>query len=357
MNLSASSRIYHIDALRGVAILMMLQGHFIFTLMQNEVRVGAIYEFWEFCRGLTSPVFFTTSGVILVYLMLRKPEFNYRKVRVKKAIWRGLELIMWGYLLRFNLWPFLAYGRIYNEFWRIDVLHCIGVGLLVIAFTYFALSRLPDYYFKLMLLASAIGIFVFHPIYSVYDYSGWPPAIRNYFTRDYGSIFMLFPFLGFVLIGGFLGSLYNTLYEKRRYAFIGALILFGLFLTLGSTRVFQQLHYMADVELFNQIANNNFDFSTLGQILLIYSFFMLAEPILARWRMLNKLGQHTLTIYIIHFFILYGSVFGLGIDDLLIEPKTLSPFVVVIGAVIFIIGVSWVTIKYHKWKDRGFALR
>ena len=356
MKPQVSSRIYHIDALRGVAILMMLQGHFIYTLMQNEVRVGAIYEFWKFCRGLTAPVFFTTSGVILVYLLLRKPEDHYRKLRIKKAFWRGLELIMWGYLLRFNLWPFLAYGKVYNEFWRVDVLQCIGAGLLLIALIYYLVSKLPDNAFRIILPLLAISIFIFHPIYYSYDYSSWPPAIRNYFTREYGSVFKLLPFLGYVLVGAFLGSLYTALYEKRKAIFIGGLLVLGLLLTFKSSWALQQLYYITDIELFKRVANNNFGFWRLGQIFLIYAVFMLAEPILPRLRILNKLGQHTLTVYIIHFFILYGSVFGLGLDDIFIEKKTLGPYEAVIGAAIFLVSVSWLTVKYHKWKDGGYTI-
>ncbi|MCP4457104.1 MAG: DUF1624 domain-containing protein [Cytophagales bacterium] len=357
MKPQVSSRVYHIDALRGVAILMMLQGHFIYTLMQNEVRVGSVYEIWKFCRGLTAPVFFTTSGVILVYLLLRKSDVHYRKLRVKKACWRGLEVIMWGYILRFNLWPFLFHGRVYKEFWKVDVLQCIGVGLLLIALIYFLVSKLPDNVFRIVIPLLAISVFIFHPIYFAYDYSDWPPAIRNYFTREYGSVFKLFPFLGYVLVGAFLGSLYTALYEKRKSLFIGGLFVIGLLLVNFSSWTLQQLYYLMDVELFAQVANNNFGFWRLGQIFLIYSVFMLAEPIMPRLKILNRLGQHTLTVYIIHFFILYGSVFGLGIDDILIEKKTLGPYAVAGGALIFIVVVSWLTLKYHSWKDSGYVIK
>lgn len=357
MKPQVSSRVYHIDALRGVAILMMLQGHFIYTLMRNDVRVGPLYEFWKYCRGLTAPIFFTTSGVILVYLLLRKPDIQYRKLRVKKAYWRGLELIVWGYLLRFNLWSFLAYGKVYNDFWRVDVLQCIGIGLLMIALIYFLVSKFPDSVFRIIIPLLAISIFIFYPMYSEYDYSNWPPAIRNYFTMEYGSVFKLFPYLGFVLVGAFLGSLYTALYEKRKFAFIGGLVIVGLFLTFKSSWVLQQLYLVTDIELFKQVGYNNFGFWRLGQILLVYSAFMLAEPIMPRFKILNKLGQHTLTVYIIHFFILFGSIFGLGIDDVLIEKKSLSPYEAMIGAVIFITLVSWLTLRYHKWKDDGYTIK
>ena len=351
MNPKASSRVYHIDALRGVAILMMLQGHFIYTLLQDADRMGPLYDFWKFCRGLTAPVFFTTSGVILVYLLIRKKEVVYRKFRMKKAFWRGLELLMWGYILRFNIWPFLYYGRVYKEFWKVDVLQCIGVGLFLIALGYFLVSKLPDTAYRILLPLAAIAVFLFHPLYSAYDYSAWPPAIRNYFTREYGSVFSVLPFVGYVFVGGFLGSLYTAFYYGRRWFFIGALILLAAFLVYKSTWAMNQLYLLTDIQLFRKVSMNNFGFIRVGQVLFVYSAFMILEPFLSNLKTLNKIGQHTLTVYIIHFFILYGSVFGLGIDDILFDKRSLPAEAAIPGALAFIVLVSWLTLKYHQWKE------
>ena len=357
MTPTASARIYHIDALRGVAIIMMLQGHFVYDLLQDADRVGTVYEMWKFCRGLTAPVFFTTSGVILVYLLLRSPDVQYRKLRIRKAFWRGLEVLMWGYILRFNIWPYLAYGRVYKEFWRVDVLHCIGIGLLLIALTYFLVSRLNDNVYRVILPLVSISIFVFHPIYSNLDYSGVPFFLRTYLSQETGSVFVLFPFLGYLFIGAFLGSLYKVLYHNWKYPLIASLYLIGLGLFYGSGWVLINLHELTGIDLFQRVFWNNFGFPRVGQVLIIYATFMLAEPVLSRVKILNTLGQHTLTVYIIHFVLLFGSGFGLGIDDVLFYKRSLPAEAVIPGALIFVIVVCWLTLKYHKWKDNGYPLR
>ena len=52
-------RLYFIDAVRAFAILMMLQGHFIDTLLAIEYRDSNTLAFntWQYFRGITAPVF------------------------------------------------------------------------------------------------------------------------------------------------------------------------------------------------------------------------------------------------------------------------------------------------------------
>jgi uncharacterized membrane protein len=354
MEANSSSRVFHIDTLRGVAILMMLQGHLVDTFLVNEDRIGLAHGIWKFCRGLTAPVFFTTSGVIVVYLLVRKVDINYRSIRMKKAFWRGLEVLMWGYLLRFSFWPFFFNGEITQEFWRIDVLNCIGVGLIMLSTIFFISKHIHLSAFRIFLLILALSVFLFHPWYSVQDYTNWPPALRNYFTLKFGSVFTLFPFLGFLLVGGFIGSMYTILYERNKGLFVVGLIAIGI-LFFNSSPIFYWIYQQTDIILFKNITTYNW-FIKLGMVLIIYAIFVSAEPLMAKLKTINLIGQHTLTVYIIHFFILFGSWFGLGLDDILFEKRSLPAEAVIPGALTFVILVSWLTLKYHKWKDRGYTM-
>ena len=71
--MSAAPRLYFIDALRAFAILMMLQGHFISGLLDPVFKDpdNPIYSFWLYCRGFTAPVFFTITGWVFTFLLLR----------------------------------------------------------------------------------------------------------------------------------------------------------------------------------------------------------------------------------------------------------------------------------------------
>lgn len=62
-----------------------------------------IYLIWSYFRGITAPVFFTVSGFIFTFLLLRTAGPAWQNPRVKKGLKRGLELIIIGYLLRLNL--------------------------------------------------------------------------------------------------------------------------------------------------------------------------------------------------------------------------------------------------------------
>ena len=125
-------RLYFIDIVRAFAILMMLQGHFIDTLLESSYRNlnADTYRVWSFFRGITAPTFFTISGLIFTYLLIKAKEKGEEKARMKKGITRGLSLIAIGYLIRINFinW-FLGYKN--TSFLAVDVLHCIGLSLIL----------------------------------------------------------------------------------------------------------------------------------------------------------------------------------------------------------------------------------
>ena len=133
-----SNRLYFIDIIRAFAILMMLQGHFINTLLADSYKdINAIpHSVWSYFRGITAPTFFTISGLIFTYLLLKAKEKEQEKLRMRKGIVRGFFLIGIGYLLRF---PFLSWfsGYFNSYFLVIDVLQCIGLSLIIVVVLYY----------------------------------------------------------------------------------------------------------------------------------------------------------------------------------------------------------------------------
>ena len=137
-------RIHFLDFSRSVAILMMLQGHFISMTLESyptfmaEVRLhgssGSIwFSIWGFFRGLTAPLFFTISGAVFTYLLHKEWQKGtatfFKLVRVKKGLRRSLSLILVGYLLQMNL-KFLKYyisGHFNPHFLGFHILQCIGI--------------------------------------------------------------------------------------------------------------------------------------------------------------------------------------------------------------------------------------
>lgn len=343
-----SNRLFFIDAMRAWAILMMLQGHFIDGLLDPIFRNldNTIYSVWLYFRGITAPVFFTVSGFIFTYLLLRSPHQGSDNPRIKKGIRRGLQLLLIGYTLRLNVWG-LFYGEIYGGFYLVDVLHCIGLSLLVIiGFYQLTLTKRP-FWFPLLLIGSTLLLFLFEPIYKQWSFAFLPTGIANYFTKANGSVFTIIPWLGYTTLGAGLSIIFKR-FGNFRYlypTFILFALALGLFLVYLSSPLFVALYKITEWELFALIKLNNYLFIRLGDVFIVFAVFMSIRKYLIN-NLLLKIGSCTLATYVIHFIILYGSFTGLGLYKFF--HHELTPWVAVVGAICFMIICTFLALAYHK---------
>ena len=343
-----SNRLYFIDAMRAWAILMMLQGHFIDGLLADAFRdnADAAYGLWKYFRGITAPVFFTVSGFIFTYLLIRVPQKGLENPRIKKGVRRGLQLIIIGYLLRLNLFGLLQ-GRLYDSFFLVDVLHCIGLSILGIIGIYLLTVNGKKFILPLTLLVASCLLFAFEPMYKQFGFAMLPDTLANYFSKANGSVFTIIPWFGYAAFGGFLSAIFFR-YKDYRKIYPVAITLSaaaGLLLIFTSSRLFHWLHNATDVQLFADIYSNNYLFIRLGDVLVVFALFMLARKFLTNGTLL-RIGQNTLSIYVIHFIILYGSFTGFGLYRFF--AHSLSPWVAIGGAIAFMVICSYLALLYDK---------
>lgn len=345
-----STRLYFIDAIRAWAILMMLQGHFVDGLLDTAFRdtSNSGYLLWKYFRGITAPVFFTVSGFIFTYLLIKVPQKGFENPRVKKGLKRGLELLFIGYLLRLNLGGLLQ-GKLYDTFFLVDVLHCIGLSLLVIIGMYLITYARKAFLFPLALVSLTLLLFTFEPAYAATTFSAIPDAFANYLTRANGSVFTIIPWLGYTTFGAFVSLLFNK-YKEREQLYSWAIpiaAVFGLSLIFLSSDFFVVLSELTGIPLFLSISLNNYLFIRLGDVCIAFAIFMLIRKWLTN-RTFLKIGQSTLSIYVIHFIILYGSFTGLGLYRFF--HHSLSPAVTISGAIAFMVVCSFTALLYERHK-------
>ncbi|WP_422079974.1 acyltransferase family protein [Ulvibacterium sp.] len=345
-----SARLYFIDAMRAWAILMMLQGHFVDGLLDMGFRNNSAegYTIWKYFRGITAPVFFTVSGFIFTYLLVRVPQTGFNNPRIKKGVKRGLQLLLIGYLLRLNLFGLLQ-GHIYDAFYLVDVLHCIGLSILGIIGLYLLTYRQERWLFPAVLATITVLLFLFEPWYKQFTYSFLPDALANYFSKTNGSVFTIFPWFGYTAFGGFLSLLF-TRFRDLKYLYptaIAAAIAIGSLLIFYSSDFFFSISKYTDIQLFADIYFNNYLFIRLGDVFLVFAVFMLFRSLLTH-KTLIKIGQSTLSIYVIHFIILYGSFTGLGLYRFF--HHSLTPQVVIPSALIFMIICTYTALLYERHK-------
>ncbi len=326
----------------------MLQGHFIDGLLDTIFRnpENPIYTIWLYFRGITAPVFFTVSGFIFTYLLVRVPQTGWNNPRVKKGIRRGLQLLIIGYLLRLNIFG-LFEGKIYEGFYLVDVLHCIGLSILAIIGVYVLTEKWKKFAFPLVLIAITLVLFLFEPLYKQWSFAFLPSGLANYFTKVNGSVFTIIPWLGYTAFGGFLSLLF-TRFKDSKHLYPAAIVLSvisGIELIFFSSDGFIKLYELTGIDLFYIIQLNNYLFIRLGDVFLVFAVFMLLRSLLTNTTIL-KIGQNTLSIYVIHFVILYGSFTGLGLYRFFYHE--LNPAVAISGAVAFMVACTALALWYDK---------
>ena len=326
---------------------MMLQGHFIDTLLATEYRDNnsIYYSIWTYFRGITAPTFFTISGLIFTYLLLKAKEKGNEKLRIRKGISRGFFLIGVGYLLRIPILEWLT-GNFNSYFLVIDVLQCIGVSLILIIIVYF-LSQKKVNRFLFISLILGTSIFITEPLYRNLQTDHIPIFISNYISKQNGSIFTIIPWFGYFCFGAFLATIFLKNLTKKLFKplIICSFIIIGFILIFYSSLILVFFSKILNIQVFMDSASYNYLFTRLGNVLIYFAFFYAFEAYLKSPTIL-KIGQKTLSIYVIHFIIIYGSFIGVGLNSII--GKTLNPSEAILGAILFLILVCFISFHYVK---------
>jgi uncharacterized membrane protein len=342
-----TTRLHFIDAVRAFAILMMLQGHFIDTLLAVEYKDPdhRAFQVWSYFRGITAPTFFTISGLIFTYLLLIAKRKGKAGARMKKGIWRGLMLIGIGYALRVPLFKWLKL-EFSASFFVVDVLQVIGLSLIVVVLSYQILWR-KTLVFSILMLITGTVIFVTEPLYRYLEVPQLPLPVGNYFSKSNGSVFTMLPWYGYMAYGAFIATLYYRYLERRRFklSIIIGFMLVGFLLINYSSFTLIKIYQTTNIDLFKEAAYYNYLFTRLGNVLVLFGLFY-ALDFAVKQPLLLKIGQKTLSIYVIHFIIIYGSFTGLGLNTLI--GRTLNPVQAITGAILFLTVVCFLSFYYMK---------
>jgi len=343
-----SKRLKFIDMARSVAILLMLEGHFVSaTLMERfSTSTTLLNVAWNFLRGMAAPLFFTVAGLVFVYLLTTGKDLPLRQnPRVRKGIKRALALITWGYLLQVSLWkiPHYLHGQFNSWLSAFHVLQAIGVGLFVLIAIFAAQQHCRRLPLALLYLAGAALVLWLHGFLlqlgpGEYFPRHAPVLIQN-MLKGPSSAFPLAPWLAFTLGGGAIGALLGSFrahlaapwFPLTFLAAAGALeALAAVARALGAA--LPEFAPAAAGEAWF-CARSAQILLTLGLLLAIEQRFVLRNS----WFM--RIGQYTFPIYILHAIILYGSILGggflgNGLGDSL--KNSLSPAAAALGAILFI---------------------
>lgn len=326
---------------------MMLQGHFISALLAEKFKVSSntYYTIWEYFRGITAPTFFTITGFVFMFLLLQQDQLGWNNPRLKKGVERGIMLIFWGYVLRLSVGVFVGY--IHESYFYSDVLHIIGISLIILCVLYATLYKYGEKLFNYTLLSITLIAFIFERYYHAGNMPILPTVIANFFTKAYGSVFALFPWFGYVSMGGFLASIFIK-YQNRKYFYDRlpiTLAVTGLMLLFLSTPLLLTLGTVTGIEFFSVSGNFNYLFTRLGDVFILFSIFVYARKLLNHSAFI-KIGKVTLSIYIVHHIILYGSWFHTGLTRWFYHSLNFTQ--AIFGALTFMCVVCFLVLSFRN---------
>lgn len=323
------TRLYFIDIARSIAILLMLEGHFVDNALMDVYRDtnNDIYNAWLFVRGFTSPIFLTITGIVFTYLLIGNNHLEYFKNnRIKKGYKRVVELLFWGYVV---------------QVYAFHVLQCIGIGILTILILYGIYKAVKIIPLWVYFFFAGTIIFSSYIVISSWpkEYY-WPESapifIQNMFHGKY-SIFPILPRMGYTMYGAMIGVILYTYKSKvKEWSFILSVFLIGAFLYFFLKDLLLILDGIFAHPIYH-LYKVDWLYECLGMVLIILSILITLEKFIGEIKpnLFLKIGQNTLTIYILHMVLLYGSITGFGINRVI--HKNLTPWQILPATICFIL--------------------
>src|SRR6202167_2246837 len=131
---SQRNRLLYLDWLRGVAGIIMLQGHVFQSFVKPELRGSAAYMLSQFLGGMPPAIFLFLTGITFSFLMdsQEKQEASSWK-RVVAALKRSRYLFLLAFLFRLQLYVFGFPTSPASELLRVDILNCMGLAMLLLS--------------------------------------------------------------------------------------------------------------------------------------------------------------------------------------------------------------------------------
>ena len=128
-------RLFFIDMFRGLAVLVMIEGHIFNSTIEYALRSTKEFHYFDLLHGMVAPSFIFISGFAFALGLDRKWDSF---IRFEKPFWMQLRRLLFvfgvAYWLHLPAWSFqsLLHGskEMILYFLRCDVLQLIALSLL-----------------------------------------------------------------------------------------------------------------------------------------------------------------------------------------------------------------------------------
>ena len=343
-------RVIFIDLARALAVVLMVSGHTSSALLAARYRTGDWIHAWEFQRGLTSALFLLLAGFAFSVATTRHWASHTRPSwTLVKRLRRFALFILLGYALHFPVPHIAQLASATDQQWRaflsVDVLQLIGVTFIAVQLLVLVVQSRRAF----MVAAFALALFVTGAAPAVWR-TNWtetlPLVVASYLSAGTGSLFPVFPWASFVLIGAGAGQIYARwgAAHLRRFANWGMLLPGALITAVA---------YTMDASPATAPAVEDWSWIP-AQILMRTGVCLVILGIVAHAsyrieqlpRVFGAVAQESLVIYFAHLCVVYGSPWNSGLARF--YGGALAP-----GATVFAVAVVVLPMIVLAWQWNG----
>ncbi len=360
MNASSSGptrRLPHIDWMRGLAILIMIEAHVIDAWTQPADRQGVIFGCASILAGFAAPMFLFLAGLSAVLgataAERRLGDAARASARIRR---RGWEIFLLAYLFRIQAY-LLNPKAMLRGVLKVDILNIMGPSIVAAAVIW-KLAR--DRHRRVVAFACAtLAVALVTPLVRTTGWIDSLPAVVQWYLRPTPgrNNFTFFPWAGFVFAGALIGVLISrpleTARERRWYASVGGgALLFAAACYAGS--------HLPSIYPDSQFWTSSpmFFFLRVGLVVATLSaiYFWEQRPRLlegrghSMWSPMAEFGRASLFVYWVHVELVYG-VFSTPLHRSLPFGKVVVAFACFSVAMFSLVALKNLVVSWWKaWR-------
>jgi hypothetical protein len=297
----------------------MILSHVMNALLSQSLHQTNLYIIIHFIEGFVAPSFMLASGAAFsIAIQKRKDDLLMYRLPAMKQTSRYLQIFIVAYLLHlpyktFNQCQTLITSNEYLYFISIDVLQAIALGLIIIQFS-FIIIRNEKIFYNFLLVVSLL-IIAATPFVYQYDFAKiFPIELATYFNKMHGSNFPAFPWIAYVFLGCYISNilLKSLKAEEEGKTLVKFATLGGILIFLGAILELLSIQSTPYYD-FWYTSPNIFMIRFGGNLIFLYLLWKAEKKYNYKMKVLGVFGLESLTVYIVHLLIVYGSVLGVGL--------------------------------------------
>jgi uncharacterized membrane protein len=338
---TSSSRFAFIDWTRGLAAVIMLNGHVFHSFTRPDSRNGSAFVLTQFIGGMPPAVFLFLLGVTLAFLMeSRERQAVPAHQRVVAALRRSGYLLGIAALFRLQLFVVGLPNTRWQDLLRVDILNAMGFAVLAFS----ALAVLSTA--ARVRVGAVAGLLVAFgaPVVSMFDWSVVPAPLRAYLVPD-PLAFGFFPWAAFVAFGISAGSILRLARRDQLDRIMQWTALLGILLIVGA-RFCSDIPYSLYVKADFWLNSPWLILIKLGVILvtLTAAYVWTLHLGASVWSWVRQFGTTSLLVYWVHTELVYGRWLYFWKESLTPAQTALAA----LGVILLMLGLS--TLKTN-WKS------